>query len=177
MEGGLTCAIAVAGFYMIPDFPTTPASWLTDEEQMLAQRRMVEDLHGVEKRAMQKSGLVEAFSDWTVWWLGLSKAVLTVGLSFGNYFPTLAATMGYSPSVSLLLCTPPWILGVVSSFVISRFVLWLFLFLLSLDSLQALRCYKGPLLACYWPNLRWYNRFCDRNVDNEHRCSLLISVS
>ncbi|KIM50595.1 hypothetical protein SCLCIDRAFT_145071 [Scleroderma citrinum Foug A] len=120
MEGGLTCAIAVAGFYMIPDFPTTPASWLTDEEQMLAQRRMVEDLHGVEKRAMQKSGLVEAFSDWTVWWLGLSKAVLTVGLSFGNYFPTLAATMGYSPSVSLLLCAPPWILGVVSSFVISR---------------------------------------------------------
>ncbi|KAL4069100.1 MFS general substrate transporter [Scleroderma citrinum] len=120
IEGGLTCAIAATGFYMIPDFPTTPASWLTSEEQMLAQRRMVEDVHGVEKKRVQKSGLVEALSDWTVWWLAASKAILTVGLSFGNYFPTLAATMGYTPSVTLLLCAPPWILGVASSFIISR---------------------------------------------------------
>ncbi|KAL4071129.1 major facilitator superfamily domain-containing protein [Scleroderma yunnanense] len=120
IEGGLTCAIAATGFYMIPDFPTTPASWLTSEEQMLAQRRMVEDVHGVEKKRVQKSGLVEALSDWTVWWLAALKAILTVGLSFGNYFPTLAATMGYTPSVTLLLCAPPWILGVASSFIISR---------------------------------------------------------
>ena len=26
IEGGLTCTIAIVSFYIIPDFPTTPAS-------------------------------------------------------------------------------------------------------------------------------------------------------
>ena len=66
VEGGLTCLVAAAGAYMIPDFPTTPVPWLTQEEQILAQRRMVEDFGGI-KQGTQKSGLVEAFTDWTVW--------------------------------------------------------------------------------------------------------------
>lgn len=36
IEGGLTFAMALVSLYMIPDFPTTPASWLTAEEQVLA---------------------------------------------------------------------------------------------------------------------------------------------
>ena len=124
IEGGLTCAIAATGIYIIPNFPTTPAPWLTVEEQLLAQRRMLEDLRGVKKKDTGKSVFVEAFSDWSVWWLALTKIILTIGLSYGNYFPTLAATMGFSTSVTLLLCAVPWILGVASSFVISRFVIW-----------------------------------------------------
>ena len=110
---------------MIPDYPTTPASWLSTEEQVLAQRRMTEDMcktgHDSFKSNWQ-SGLVEAFRDWTVWWLAISLAILNASLSFGVYFPTLAATMGYSPTITLLLCAPPWILGLATSLIILRFV-------------------------------------------------------
>jgi len=123
MEGGLTCLISVAGVYLIPDFPDTPVSWLTREEQILAQHRMIEDLCGIEQKRTQKSGFVEAFTDWKVWWLAIVRFLITVGQSFGNFFPILAATIGYNPSTTLLLCAPPWILGTATSFYVSQFVI------------------------------------------------------
>ncbi|KIM52151.1 hypothetical protein SCLCIDRAFT_1224056 [Scleroderma citrinum Foug A] len=123
IEGGLTCIIALVSFYVIPDFPTTPVSWLTSEERMLAQRRITEDTCGTDHdlfKSIQRSGLAEAFTDWTVWWLAISMAILNASLSFGVYFPTLAATMGYGPTITLLLCAHPWILGLATSFVVMR---------------------------------------------------------
>lgn len=43
-----------------------------------------------------------------------------VGLSFNSYFPTLTATMGYSPTISLLLCAPPWIFTTITAFIVAR---------------------------------------------------------
>ncbi|KIM50660.1 hypothetical protein SCLCIDRAFT_1225204 [Scleroderma citrinum Foug A] len=120
IEGGLTCLIAAAGVYMIPDFPSTPVSWLTHDEQILAQRRMAEDLCGLKQEGTPKSGLVEAFTDWTVWWLALARSMATVGESFENFLPTLAATIGYDPSVTLLLCAPPWVLSMVALYYVSQ---------------------------------------------------------
>ncbi|KAL4071150.1 major facilitator superfamily domain-containing protein [Scleroderma yunnanense] len=121
IEGGLTCIIAITSFYITPDFPTTPAlAWLTIDEQTLAQRRMVEDLGGVEQKSARRSGLVEALTDWTVWWIGIATCCTMVGMSFGHYFPTIAATMGYSTTVTLLLCAPPWFVGVITSLLIMR---------------------------------------------------------
>ncbi|KIM52144.1 hypothetical protein SCLCIDRAFT_141825 [Scleroderma citrinum Foug A] len=123
IEGGLTFAMALVSLYMIPDFPTTPASWLTAEEQVLAQRRMTENVCGAEHdlfKSIRWHGLVEAFADWTVWWLAISMTVLNASMSFGLYFPTLAATMGYSPTITLLLCAPPWVLSIATSFIVTR---------------------------------------------------------
>ena len=122
IEGGLTCLIASAGAYMIPDFPTTPVSWLTHEEQLLAQRRMVEDFGSIKQQGTQKSGLVEAFTDWTVWWLVIARSMAAVGESFVNFFPTLAATIGYGPSITLLICAPPWIFAMATAYYVSQFV-------------------------------------------------------
>ena len=119
----MTSLISGAGVYLIPDFPNTPVSWLTREEQTLAQHRMVEDLCGIEQKGTQNLGFVEAFTDWTVWWLAIVRLLITVGQSFGNFFPILAATMGYNPSITLLLCAPPWVLGTVTSFYVSQFVI------------------------------------------------------
>lgn len=123
IEGALTCILAVVALYIVPDFPTTPASWLTAEEQMLAQQRLEEDLKGVERdpsKSVHESGFVEALTDWTVWWLAIALTALNAALSFGPFFPILAATMGYGPTVTLLLCSPPWLVGVTTSFIIMR---------------------------------------------------------
>lgn len=123
IEGVLTCLVAAIALNLIPDFPTTPASWLTMEEQILAQERMVEDVYGIENdplKSIPRSGLVGVATDWTVWWLAVAMNFLTVMLSFENFFPTLVATIGHGPIVSLLLCSPPWILGAATSLFIMR---------------------------------------------------------
>jgi len=110
----------VASFYVTPDFPTTPASWLTTDEQMLAQRRIIEDVCTAEQKNAQRSGLADALTDWTVWWLAIAACFLLVGATFALFFPTIAATMGYSPIMTLLLCAPPWVIGVITSLLVMR---------------------------------------------------------
>lgn len=111
--------IAASAFFIVPDFPTTPAFWLTNEERMLAQKRMEEESDGINHdsiKVVEGSGLAKALTDWKVWWLAIALAILNVALSYSFFFPTLAATMGYSPTITLLLCAPPWIAGLLTSF-------------------------------------------------------------
>jgi len=66
------------------------------------------------------SGLWMAVTDWRVWWLSLALTSQVVALSFNAYFPTLSQTMGYSTTVSLLLCAPPFLFAAIVAFVLSR---------------------------------------------------------
>ncbi|KIM50659.1 hypothetical protein SCLCIDRAFT_1225201 [Scleroderma citrinum Foug A] len=123
IEGSFTCGLTALAFYMIPDYPSTPASWLTTDEQMVAQKRMIEDVYGVKNDSLnsaRRSGLAEVLADWTVWWLAIAAISLKIMMSYENFFPTLAATLGYSPTISLFLCAPPWVVGVTTSFFIVR---------------------------------------------------------
>ena len=156
--------IAIPAFYLVPDFPTTPASWLTVDEQMLAQTRMVEDLHGLERKETQQSGLIEAFSDWKVWWLAIALTILDVALSFGDFFPTLVATLGYNETTTLLLCAPPWVLGVLTSLLIMRFVIRFFPFLPVIDFLTDIQIRHGIVSGIYWVQSPWVaSGFCLRS--------------
>ena len=177
IEGGLTCIIATTGSYLIPDFPSTPASWLTHEEQLLAQRRMTEDLCRNQKET-QKIGFVEVFTDWTIWWLAIARSMATVGESFESYFPTLVATMGYDPSTTLLLCAPPWIFAMTVSFYVPKFVVWLIVLLIVyISPFQAFRRYKGPFLAHCCHTLCRYHWVYPRDFVNEPYYPLLLFVS
>ncbi|KAF8897491.1 MFS general substrate transporter [Infundibulicybe gibba] len=123
IEGALTIAIAVAAIFILPDFPST-TKWLTPEERALALRRMEEDV-GVgdqdeTEKGGQSSGLYLAMTDWKVWWLAFALTAQVVALSFNAFFPTLSATMGFNPTVTLLLCAPPFVFTALFTFVWSR---------------------------------------------------------
>jgi hypothetical protein len=125
IEGSMTVFVAICAIFILPDFPTTPCSWLTVEEQVLAQLRMEEDIgvdniEEMEGLKGEKSGLKQALSDPKVWLLALAMTSMNVLLSFNAFFPTLSATLGYSSTVSLLLCTPPWMFVTCSAFLMSR---------------------------------------------------------
>ncbi|KAF9243773.1 MFS general substrate transporter [Melanogaster broomeanus] len=123
VEGTLTIVVALSATYVLPDFPSTPSRWLTPEEHALAQIRMEEDGGEDEEGEDSKSptiGLILALSDWKVWWLCIAQTVELVSLSFDAFFPTLSATMGYDPTVTLLLCSPPWALAAFLAFKTSR---------------------------------------------------------
>ncbi|KAG1756627.1 MFS general substrate transporter [Suillus paluster] len=123
LEGTLTIVVAVSAIWILPDFPSTPSVWLSPDEHVLAKRRMEEETTTGDEHQGKPvegfSGLGEALVDWKVWWLGAALCFLVASLSCSNFFPTLSATMGYSATVSLLLCAPPWILGTATSFIVA----------------------------------------------------------
>ncbi|KAF7352833.1 MFS general substrate transporter [Mycena venus] len=96
-EGALTVFIAVCAIFILPDFPAT-SKWLTPEERELALLRMTEDA-GVFAFAMTAQ---------------------VVALSFNAFFPTLTQTLGYSPTVTLLLCAPPFAIAALAAFFLAR---------------------------------------------------------
>ncbi|KAF8195947.1 MFS general substrate transporter [Mycena galopus ATCC 62051] len=123
IEGGATVVVAILAMFILPDFPENSSNWLSPAEQSLAMRRMAEDAGTDEyPDAKHKStaGLFMAISDWKVWWLAITLTTIVMSLSFNAYFPTLAETMGYGRTLTLLLCAPPWFFATFVSFAISR---------------------------------------------------------
>lgn len=121
IEGALTMAVAVIALFVLPDFPSN-TRWLSPQERALAIRRMEEDA-GVgdeDETEGATSGLWLAVTDWKVWWFALAMAAQVVALSFNAYFPTLSATLGYSRTVTLLLCAPPFVFTAFFAFFFSR---------------------------------------------------------
>jgi hypothetical protein len=127
IEGALTCAVALLAIFILPDFPERPQKWLSEDEQALALHRMTEDVgvgdNAETEGAGKTSGLVAALTDWKVWWMALALTSQVVALSFNAFFPTLAKTLGYNDTVSLLLCAPPWVFATLIVFFLSRSVM------------------------------------------------------
>lgn len=124
IEGALTCFVAICAIFILPDFPTT-TKWLADDERRLALRRMEEDAGVGDQSETEQGGrahgLYLAITDWKVWWFALAMTSQVIALSFNAYFPTLSATLGYNPTVTLLLCAPPFIFTVLLAFWLSRY--------------------------------------------------------
>ncbi|KAG2357241.1 sugar transporter [Suillus spraguei] len=123
IEGSLTITVAIIAIFVLPDFPAT-TKWITDDERRLALKRMKEDA-GVGDEVETESGgfgygFRLAITDWKVWWLATLSFAQVVALSFVVYFPSLTATLGYNPTVSLLLVAPPWIYAVIFTFLWAR---------------------------------------------------------
>lgn len=115
-------AIAVISIFVLPDFPTT-TRWLSPEERALALKRMEEDAGVGDENETEHghgAGLWMALTDWKVWWMAVALTSQVIALSFNAYFPTLTGTLGYSPTVTLLLCAPPFLFSVIICFVVSR---------------------------------------------------------
>ncbi|KDQ17349.1 hypothetical protein BOTBODRAFT_604572 [Botryobasidium botryosum FD-172 SS1] len=122
IEGAITIAVAIISIFILPDFPSN-TRWLSPLERRLAEVRLAEDVGDVSEEGEKQSrlhGLRLAVSDWKVWWLALTLTAFTVGLSFNAYFPTLAATLGYSRTITLLLCAPPWAFATLVGFITAR---------------------------------------------------------
>ncbi|TFK28782.1 tartrate transporter [Coprinopsis marcescibilis] len=123
VEGGITVIVALIAISILPDFPETTTGWLTQEEKDLAIQRLAEDSIQHDKHgppATMFSGLNLAMRDGKVWALALGMIPLVVSVSFHAYFPTLASTLGFNPTISLMLCAPPWLFATFFVLYITR---------------------------------------------------------
>lgn len=75
------------------------------------------------KEVTEREGLRQAVKDWKVWWLTLTYTVTFMSTTYVLYLPTLAATLGFNNTISLLLCAPPSMLVAVTSFFHARYYL------------------------------------------------------
>lgn len=124
IEGALTMFVAICAIFVLPDFPSTSHRWLSPLEVRLAEQRMLEDVgisdEGDVAQTSQVAGLRMAVTDWKVWCLALALTSMVISLSFNAFFPTLTATLGYSRTVTLLLCAPPWGFATLVAFAVTR---------------------------------------------------------
>ncbi|KAI0720837.1 MFS general substrate transporter [Cerioporus squamosus] len=111
IEGSITIAIGFLTALLLPDYPHN-TRWLSPEQRRLAQVRLAEDAGEADEDGGTDSvfkGLVMALKDPKVLIFALMMCSLAVGTGFSNFFPTIAATLGFSTTTTLLLAALPWI--------------------------------------------------------------------
>ncbi|KAH7112098.1 MFS transporter-like protein [Dendryphion nanum] len=119
IEGTITVFVGIIVCFFLPDFPQT---WrgLTPEQKHVANRRLALEAADVdvddEGGLSQIRGLKLALTDVKTWIFVGIYMCLTGAQGFGYYFPTLAASLGYSRFISLLLVAPPHIFMTIWSY-------------------------------------------------------------
>ncbi|KAL5512606.1 hypothetical protein ACEPAG_3259 [Sanghuangporus baumii] len=111
IEGAVTITVGMLAIWSLPDLPSN-TRWISSSERQLAQARIAEDTGEADEDLAQDSmweGLKMAVKDVRVLIFAIMELSLLLGLSFVNFFPTLAATLGFSTTITLVLAAPPWI--------------------------------------------------------------------
>ncbi|KAI2623258.1 MFS transporter [Hypoxylon sp. NC1633] len=118
IEGALTGFVAILGFWLLPNSPAD-TYWLTEEERKLVQVRSERDRLGdVLGEATAWEGLKQAFKDKRTWLFCFMQMFHLSACSFNAFFPTVAKTLGYNTTVTLLLTCPPFVLAGIGSTVV-----------------------------------------------------------
>ncbi|CAH0002003.1 unnamed protein product [Clonostachys byssicola] len=111
VTGPVTILVGLFVWILLPDFPE---NWkgLSPEERRVAILRVAIDgsQADIDEPGMtQLKGLRMALTDVNTYVLGLAYMCIIGSVGFGLFLPSLTASLGYSHTVSLLLCTPPYI--------------------------------------------------------------------
>lgn len=87
IEGCTTAFIGVAGFWLLPDTPST-TRWLEPEERDLAHARIERDKMGEPEQASMMEGLRQACRDKRTWVFCLMQNFHLSACGFNSFFPT-----------------------------------------------------------------------------------------
>ncbi|KAI9459749.1 major facilitator superfamily domain-containing protein [Boletus coccyginus] len=111
IEGAITMFIGLLAMWLLPDLPHN-TRWMSPAERRLVQARLAEDVGEADQDSSDATifdGFKLAIRDVKVWIFMFIACCQSLGLSFGNFFPTLTATLGYNTTDTLLMAAPPWI--------------------------------------------------------------------
>ncbi|EEP77549.1 conserved hypothetical protein [Uncinocarpus reesii 1704] len=108
IEGCTTAVVALAGYWLLPDTPTT-TRWLNMDERELAHERVERDKMGEPEQASMMEGLRQACRDKRTWIFCLMQNFHLSACGFNSFFPTVVRTIGFDTTITLLLTCPPFI--------------------------------------------------------------------
>ncbi|PIL33374.1 MFS general substrate transporter [Ganoderma sinense ZZ0214-1] len=113
IEGAITISIGFCAVFLLPDYPHN-TRWLSPAQRRLAQVRLAEDAGEADEDVATESaftGLIMALKDPKVPIFAVMTCAQLLGLGFVNFFPTIAGTLGFNTTVTLLVAAPPWIVA------------------------------------------------------------------
>ncbi|TFK84425.1 MFS general substrate transporter [Polyporus arcularius HHB13444] len=97
--------------FLLPDHPHN-TRWLSPAQRRLAQVRLAEDGGEADEDGDTDSvlkSLLMAIRDPKVLLFALMACCLLIGTGFANFFPMIAATLGFSTTMTLLLAAIPYV--------------------------------------------------------------------
>lgn len=105
-------------FFLLPNSPLdTP--WLSIEERQLAHSRILLDTTQKRQNTTIWTGLREAVVDRRVWIFAFLQQFHAAAANFKNFLPTAIKTLGFSPTITLVLVTPPYFLAIITNLLAS----------------------------------------------------------
>ena len=114
IQGIATFAVAVVAGFVLPDDPLN-TKWLTPEERLLANNRILADTVGEKGIDSPYAGLKAAASDPKLWLFAFMQHMHLAANGFKNFFPTAVETLGFNQTITLVLTCPPYLIaGVIS---------------------------------------------------------------
>ncbi|RIB28136.1 major facilitator superfamily domain-containing protein [Gigaspora rosea] len=120
IEGAITVIIAFFCYFLISDYPEITI-WLTDDERKLAVDRLRIDTGHAYATPFDKHQITSAFKDFKVYVFTLIYFCVVAAIyAFTFFIPSIVNGMGFDDVISQLLSTPPFILGCISSIIITK---------------------------------------------------------
>ena len=115
IQGLATFVVAVAAGFILPDDPLN-TKWLSPEERLLANQRILDDTVGEKGIVSPFAGLKAAASDPKLWLFAFMQHMHLAANGFKNFFPTVVDTLGFdNDEITLALTCPPYLIaGVIS---------------------------------------------------------------
>ncbi|KAL8674320.1 MAG: hypothetical protein Q9168_001249 [Polycauliona sp. 1 TL-2023] len=122
LEGVLTCIVALAFVFVIPDFPEN-VKWLTEEERQYVQLRLRKDQgRSAAERPIGFKDVVKVFKDYKIFVGGFMYFGLIVpAYSYAFFAPGIIQTYGYDQIHTQLYSVPPWAASFTFAMVIAYF--------------------------------------------------------
>ncbi|EAS30499.1 MFS transporter [Coccidioides immitis RS] len=109
LEGLLTCVVAVAWFFLIPDFPED-VKWMNEEERSFIRAKLSKDVGSAGHHiSLTWKDVLDVLKDYKVFVGGLMYfGMIVPAYSYAYFAPTIIKTYGYSPIKTQLYSIPPW---------------------------------------------------------------------
>jgi hypothetical protein len=118
IQGVVTVGVAIGAFFLLPNAPRL-TWWLTPEERQLAHDRIQRDTTQREEGTSTWTGLREACTDYRLWIFALMCNLHLSANGFKNFMPTVVKTLGFNPTVTLVLTCPPYLVATFTSVMVS----------------------------------------------------------
>ncbi|KPI40618.1 putative transporter [Cyphellophora attinorum] len=119
IEGAITCAVCIAGWFIIIDFPSKVKSFLTPEEKQFVIDRINNDRGDAIEDEINLRKILHHLKDWRLYFWAFNLMASTLpGYAYSYFLPViLRSGMGYSTSQSQLLSAPPYVLSAIMTYV------------------------------------------------------------
>ncbi|ETN39115.1 uncharacterized protein HMPREF1541_05337 [Cyphellophora europaea CBS 101466] len=119
IEGAITCAVCIGGWFIIIDFPSKIKTFLTPEEKQFVIDRINNDRGDAVEDKITPAKILYHLKDWRLYFWGINLMACTLpGYAYSYFLPViLRAGMGYSTTQSQLLSAPPYVLAAVITYI------------------------------------------------------------